>query len=107
MCKTLPGVKLLKSSKVLYGPTHQRLKVLGQFMAQLSVEEMKSYQAVFIVRGLQRNLLELPAIQALQLVSRVETLGTPNTDIPKRFPKLFKRLVSQGDPYRIQLKEDA
>ena len=26
--KTLPGVKLLKATKVLYGPTQQRIKVL-------------------------------------------------------------------------------
>ena len=102
----LPRVKLLKASKVLYGPTQQRLKVLGQFTAQLSVEERKSNQAVFVVRGLQRNLLGLPAIQALQLISRVETLETQETDIPKKFPKLFEGLGNLGDPYKIQLKED-
>ena len=50
--KTLPRVKLLKASKVLYEPSQQRLKMLGQFMALLSVEERKSYQAVFVVRDL-------------------------------------------------------
>ena len=100
----LHGVKLLKASKVLYGPTQQRLKVLGQFTALLSLEERKSYQALFVVRGLQRNLLGLPAIQALQLVSRMDTLETQETDIPKKFPKLFKGLRNLGHAYKIQLK---
>ena len=81
--------------------------LLGKFTALLSMKERKYHQTVFVVKGLKRNLSGLPAIQAMQLISRVETLETQEMDIPKGFPKCFKGLGNLGDPYKTHLKEDA
>ena len=61
---------------------------------------------MFVVRGLKNNLLGLPAIQALQLVQRVDTIRT-GEDIREQFPKVFTGLGTLGEPYQIKLKEGA
>ena len=59
--------KLLKSDKVLYGPVRQTLKVLGKFTMMMKYQQRETQQAIFVVRGLQSNLLGLPAIASLKL----------------------------------------
>jgi len=55
----------------------------------------------------QNNLLGLPALTALQLVQKVETIYTSLADVKNEFPKVFEGLGSFGEPYKIQLKDDA
>ena len=45
------------SSRLLQGPTHQPLKVLGQFQATLAQSQKATTQTVFVIDGLQTNLL--------------------------------------------------
>ena len=53
---------LLDPSKILYGPTEQKLLVFGQFEGSLQYKPKSSKQQIFVVLGLKINLLGLPAI---------------------------------------------
>ena len=65
-----------------------------------------SMQSIYVVRGLQLNLLGLPAITSLNLARQIgETTTVP--DIRTRFHKVFNGLGSLGEAYLIKLKEDA
>ena len=103
--ESLPSEKLQKPSKILSGPTSQKLEVLGQYTATLSHKDFSSKQEVFVVRGLKNNLLGLPAITALNLLCRIQ--ATYAEDIRSLFPSVFKGLGNLGEEYSIQLKPDA
>ena len=59
------------------------------------------------MKGLQANLLGLPALIALRLLSRVDTKSTRLGDVVKHFPKVFKGLGNMGEEYTIRLKPNA
>ena len=101
------GKTLQRASKVLYGPACQSLKVIGQFRGQLSGKQQSHEETIFVIRGLKNNLLGLPALTSLQIVQRVDTTYTSVADATKDFPKVFSGLGNFGEPYTIQLKEDA
>ena len=105
--KTLSRVTLKKPSRVLYGPAQQPLKVQGEFTAKMSFRDKSSQETVFVVKGLQQNLLGLPAIKALHLVSRVDTVVSTKQEVEREFPGLFQGLGNLGEPYTIQLKADS
>ena len=107
--KSLGGIKLEKPSKILYGPAHQTLAVLGQFTGTLSYKNKSVSQTVFVVRGLKCNLLGFPAITSLQLLSRVDAAHaeTEDQDFRKLFADLFSGLGNLGEEYEIKLKEGA
>ena len=105
--RTLGAKPLEKSSKVLYGPTCQSLTVLGQFTGTLRHQDRSSSQTIFVVRGLKTNLLGLPAITSLQLLQRINATHAADTDIRKRFQKVFTGLGTLGEEYQIQLREGA
>ena len=69
------NVTLTKPSKVLYGPANQSLPVLGEFVGTLTFRDMSCSQRIFVVTGLKNNLLGLPAIEALGLVVRIDTVS--------------------------------
>ena len=101
------GVVLEKPTKKLYGPSKSPLKVIGQFTHTLQYRNRSSQQEIFVVKGLKKNLLGLPAVTSLELVARVDTLTDSQTEIITTFPKVFKGLGNLGEPYEISLKEDA
>ena len=59
--------------------------MLGQFNATLAHKDAKSKQEVFVVRGLQNNLLGLPAVTALNLLCRIQ--ANYANDIYNQFPE--------------------
>ena len=73
--KLKPKGKLSKVNKALYGLSRHPLKVLGQLNAYLSHKNKCCVveQPIYVVKGLQSNLLGLPAIKALDLVARIDT----------------------------------
>ena len=93
--------------KVLCGPAHQTLDVLGQFSVCLKHKKHSTQEFVYVVWGLKTNLLGLRTITALQLVQRVYTTYSEEPDVVKQFPKVFKGLGNLGGAYHIRLKEDA
>ena len=102
---SLSNVQLKKSTKVLYEPAHQLLNILGQFGSTLSNEQALSRQTIFVVKDLKTNLLGLPAITGLQLISRIH--ATSSQSIKERFKGVFQGLGTIGNEYRINVKEDA
>ena len=61
-------------------------------------------QTVYIVKGLHTNLLGLPAIQALQILKRLDTVNSIETEqvnVQKQYPTVFKGLGVLGDEYKI------
>ena len=101
--KKLPDVQLKKPTKSLYGPAMSPLDVLGQFTAKLTFKNVTCKQKVFVVKGLKCNLLGLPAITSLNLISRINSVQ----EVKKLYPHLFQGLGNLGEEYEIQLKEDA
>ena len=93
--------------KVLYGPSRQPLLVQGRFLGNLVYKTKSSQQHVFVVKGLQTNLLGLPAITALHLAARVDMTSCSETEIHQRFPKVFEGLGNLGEEFEIKLKPDA
>ena len=88
---------LEKTTKKLYGPSRSPLQVIGQFTHTLQYMSRSSQQDVFVVKGLKRNLLGLPAITALELVAQVDLL-MDQTEIMALFPKVFAGLGDLGEP---------
>ena len=60
---------------------------------------------MFVVRKLQQNLLGLPAIQSLRLLTQVDAVV--QTPISEQYPALFSGLGTYPDSYRIMLKPNA
>ena len=85
--KTLINIKLQKSTKVLCGPNSKPLDVLGQAVVELTSEGKSCKQSIYIIEDLQNNLLGLPAITALQLLTKVDSVQPGN--VQQSFPKLF------------------
>ena len=81
----------------------------------------RTRQPVFVVKGLTMNLLGLPAIQALRIVSKIDSISQPrivrkvnfatarsyNTAIHNDFPKVFLGLGNLGEEYKISLNPNA
>ena len=71
----------------------------------LSYKDKSCAQPVYVVKQLQQNLLGLPAIQALNLLTQVDTLE--KTPLPKQFTGLFTGLGTIQESFEIKLKPDA
>ena len=107
--KTYKGLELgplKKPSKVLYGPTGEPLDVLGQVTAKITVGSKGSRQTIFVVRGLRRALMGLPAIKSLNVAKQIREV-VERTDIKQQFPKVFTGLGNLGEEYCIKLREGA
>ena len=64
-------------------------------------------QEVYVVKGLDLALVGLPAIEALNLVTKICNINTDEETIVSRFPKLFTGLGCLTEEYEIQLSKDA
>ena len=94
----LQGVTLKPASKSLTGPSRQSLNVCSQFMGHCTNGVREVEKEIFVVRGLQRALMGRPAIEALNLVSRVNTVNGSN---------LFQGLGTMEGEYHVKLRDDA
>ena len=56
---------------------------------------------------LRSNVLGLPAIEGLKLVTRMDNISDYNRKIMEQFPKLFRGLRNVKKPYHIQLKPNS
>ena len=112
---------LKKPSKTLIGPNYWPLDVVGQFTTTMVYNGNSAIQPIFIVKDLTTNLVGLPAIQALGVISKINSNSQPwitrnvnfstaqsyETAILNAFPKLFQGLGNLGEEYRISLNPDA
>ena len=96
-------------NKQLYGPAGKPLEVRGKFQANLCHRGKEASPQMYVVNNLKTNLLGLPAITALNLISRMESINTPTTteSIKQRFSKAFQGLGNLGKEYDIKLQPDS
>lgn len=105
--KQMRWINLSTPVKTLYGTSQKPLMVIVQFTGHLSYKSKTTHQPIFVVKRLRTNLLELPAIQALEVASRLEVMSTGPGDkdsAMKRYPSLFTGLGHLGEDHEIQLK---
>ena len=108
--RRLRKVALSATSRCLYGPARQKLEILDYFKGHMKGEQHSAETDVYVVRGLQSNLLGLPSIVSLELVKRVCATGVEPelvADIKACFPKVFNGLGTMGEEYTIKLQEGA
>ena len=98
---------LRKCAKTLYGPSAEPLHILGVLQMELKYSGRVCHQPVYVIKGLKGNLLGLPAIQSLQLLSRINSIDDYSTNIYRQFPNLFRGLGIYDEPYHIKLKPNA
>ena len=60
-----------------------------------------------MVKDLKNNLLGLPAITSLNLISRFDSIHCSADEVKKLYPHLSQGLGSLGEKYKIKLKENA
>ena len=84
-----------------------QLTILGQFTANLTFKHITCKQTVFMVKDLKSNLLRLPAITSLNLISRINSIYVSADEIKKLYFHLFQGLGSMREEHEIKLKEDA
>ena len=100
--------KLQRTNKQLFGPGGSRLDVVGVFVASLETENnIKSIQDLYVVKGLKKPLLGKPAIEALNILQRVNGIESNTVNPKKEFPELFQSLGRLDNTYEIKLKENA
>ena len=94
--------------RTLRGPSNHKLPVKGEFKGTLRRGELEVEQQLYVVDNLRRQLLGCPAIEALNLVARIESINDEMTDkVAKTFPGLFDGLGKLEGDYTIQLREGA
>ena len=105
--RQLHGVNLAKTSKILLGPDCSNLTVEGQFTETLAYGERSSEQTVYVIHGLKSNLLGLPAIEALQLAARLNSVDSYRERIVSDYSQLFQGLGTLGEPCDIHVDPEA
>ena len=83
----LTNVVLQKTKRILTGPGQQCLLVCGYFTGTLTREVI---QDIYVVKGVKKALLGRPAIEALSLVSRINSLETPGNQFIAAYSELFQ-----------------
>ena len=103
------GIPLKPTSKVLCGPDRKPLKVLGMASVTLQAKGESCSQDIYVVSQLKQNLLGLPAIRALHLLTQVNTAEHQSlpADIHNQFPTIFSGLGTFKGDFEIHLKPDA
>ena len=104
---SLQGKPLQKPPKILYRPGRKPLAGLGEFTPKLQCRDKTTNRQIFVVKRLGRNMLALPAVLTLDLITTVATVGDYKTAIQKAHPKVFQGLGQFGEPYLIKLRQDA
>ncbi|KAI4879198.1 hypothetical protein NFI96_009429 [Prochilodus magdalenae] len=99
---------LKRAKQVLYGPGHNLLDVKGCFQGVLTAKGRSCIQDVYVVAGLTKALLGLPAIEQLSLVHRIEAVTQQNTsNFVAAYPSVFSGLGMLKEPYHIELEKEA
>ena len=85
---------------------------MGKFTAALTHKDQSSQHQVYVVRGLNTNLLGLPAITSLSLAARLDTAahtrnGSYDDQVRNKFPTVFNSLGTLGEEFTTNLKPNA
>ena len=87
-----PSAPLNTLSKVLHGPSRQPLDTLRSVSILLAHKVKSTTQKVLVIPKLIHNLLGLPAITVLELMTKVDAIDNGKSIIQKKFPLLFSDL---------------
>ena len=99
---------MTKIAGPLYGPAHEPLPIVGQFDGVLAYKSTSVKQTIYVMTDLKNCLLGLPAVKALNLVTRVDAVvENRGSGIVQKFPALFKGLGNLKDSYEIKHCPDA
>ena len=91
----------------LNGPFQNSLTVCGQFQRTLKQGPYEIQQDIFVIEHLHKPLLCLPAVQALQLISRVNAVRDLAAQVYEKYPQLFGSLGSLTGECIICLNKEA
>ena len=80
---------MLATSRKLFGADKRELTLLGKLSCMLENGSKSTFQDLFVVKQLNQNLLGLPAIEALEIIKRVDTV---TNRVLNSFPSLFNGL---------------
>lgn len=92
--KLMPQLK--KSNQTLRGPNRSPLNVVGETTLKLTYKDKSSFHRVFVIHNLQKNLLGLPAIKALEIIRGINVI---TQSIPDQYPTLFSGLETFKGEY--------
>ena len=93
-------------NQVLYGAGRHNLSVKGMVTTELwKNPDISTIQEIYLVEKLKYALLGQPAIEALDLVKRVESVQATNA--LRQHRDRFQGLGDLGRPYKIHLRPDA
>ena len=101
---------LHKSSQELFGPGQSKLSVKGVIKGNLKTGNGKATtQEIYIMENLKEPFLGRPAIEALNLVQKVETIHSDDStrieqEVETVYPNLFKGLGELEGEFSIKLK---
>ena len=98
---------LKPSDRNLKCPDTHSLSVRGMLTAQIKSQSNQVQEPIYIVRGLTRSLLGKPAIEHLNLISRIDAVNEQELNPFTQFPKLFTGLGELQGDYNIQLEPGA
>lgn len=102
----LKGITLTQAHKVLHGPAKYLLKVNGQFTGKLSYKQFTTHNDIFVIDRLQQPLMGCPAVEALNLLSRIDIVSSSEKFV-SLYSNLFCGLGNFGVEYHIMLKQEA
>lgn len=71
LTKVPKGAKVEKTRRRLFGPGHEEIKVLGKFKTSMNHEKIETKQETFVIEGLHEPFLGRPAMEALNLITRI------------------------------------
>ena len=109
LLKKLKLPSLEPTTKSLIGPSQDALqaKYVDSFNGTLAHKGSIAKETIYIVKGLRKVLIGRPAITALKLISRINTVDSVKQRVVSKFPKIFKDLGTIEGEYNIVLKQDA
>ena len=105
--------QLRSTSKTLFGPGQEKLPVKGVVKGVLKTSSLKeTLQDIYVIGNLKEPLLGRPAIDALNLVQKVETIQADERsviedEVKSTYPNLFKGLGELDGEFSIKLKPDS
>ena len=103
--KTLEISSLHTTDTNLTGAGSQPLQVCGKFEADLQYKARSSRQTVYVVSTLSKALLGKPAIESLNLITRIDSVDKDSCRA--KHPELFTSLGSLKGEYKIKLKPNS
>ncbi|CAB3984367.1 Transposon Ty3-G Gag-Pol poly, partial [Paramuricea clavata] len=105
--------QLRSTSKTLFGPGQEKLSIKGVIKGVLKTSSLKeTLQDIYVIGNLKEPLLGRPAIDALNLVQKVETIQDDESrliedEVKSTYPNLFKGLGEVDGDFSIKLKPDS